>query len=117
MSTLPLPMLRANAVDMAAPFGWLRAGWSDLRATPLSSLFYGLCFAVAGYLIAYILRDQPQYIAAVWAAIIAWTTAAGLLMGYLGIVLVAPLLGHASWHAYRELVGTQPAHSSRRWTS
>lgn len=41
---------------------------------------------------------------AMWAAIIAWTGAASLLMGFLGLIVVAPLLGHASWHAYRELI-------------
>jgi uncharacterized membrane protein len=25
-------------------------------------------------------------------------------MGFLGIIFVAPLLGHASWHAYRALL-------------
>jgi uncharacterized membrane protein len=40
---------------------------------------------------------------AVWAAIIAWATAAALLMGFIGIIVVGPLLGHASWHAYWSL--------------
>jgi uncharacterized membrane protein len=240
---------RPRQVDAGAPFQWIRLGLADLRACPGASLFYGLCFALAGYLIAWILRDQPQYLAAagagflllapalsigiyeisrrrernepcslaptltawranmaniglfslvllviflvwaraslvtfalfftgampdmrsmliqlsnpenldfvlawlvvgavfallvfaisvvsiplmmnrrndavtaalvslqvvaknpgamaMWAAIIAWAGAAGLLMGFLGIIVVAPLLGHATWHAYRELV-------------
>lgn len=240
---------RLRQVDAGAPFEWIRLGLADLRACPGPSLFYGLCFALAGYLIAWILQGQPQYLAAatagflllapalsigiyalsrrrergepcalaptltawgansanlglfslvllviflvwarasmltfalfftgampdirslliqlanpenlgfllvwlavgaafallafaisvvaiplmldrrqdavtaalasvrvvaanpgamlMWAAIIAWATAAGLLMGFLGIIFVAPLLGHASWHAYRALV-------------
>ena len=241
---------RLRQVDAGAPFEWIRLGLADLRACPGPSLFYGLCFALAGYLIAWILQGQPQYLAAavagflllapalsigiyalsrrrergepcaltptltawranmasiglfslvllvifivwarasmftfalffteampdlrsmltqlaspenlgfllawlavgaafallvfaisvvsiplmldrrqdavtaalasirvvarnpgamlMWAAIIAWATAAGLLMGFLGIIFVAPLLGHASWHAYRALLG------------
>jgi len=236
-------------VELATPFAWLRAGLTDLRAAPLASLFYGLCFAMGGYLLAYALRHEPQHIAAVtagflllgpalaiglydlsrrreagqpmrlaptllawrdnlanlalfslvliviflvwaraslvsfalffsgslptladlmrqvlapdnilflavwlgvgalfaalvffisvvsvpmmldrrtdavtaaltslrvvaanpgpvavWAAIIAWATAAALLMGFVGIIVVGPLIGHASWHAYRSLV-------------
>lgn len=243
----PFPQL--CQIDPAAPFEWLKLGLSDLRTSPGSSLFYGCCFTVMGYLLVFVLRDEPQHLAAVtagflllgpslaiglydisrhhergepcslmptltawrsnlaniglfsmvllviflvwaraslvsfalfftgslptlhdlvrqilspdnyvflfvwlavgflfatlvfsisvisvplmmdrqvdaitavlasvqavlrnpgplaiWAAIIAWATAAALLMGFLGIIFVAPLLGHATWHAYRRLV-------------
>jgi uncharacterized membrane protein len=39
-----------------------------------------------------------------WAAIIALFLAFGLLSGLLGLIVVLPLLGHASWHVYRKLV-------------
>ena len=41
---------------------------------------------------------------ALWAALIMGLTLAGMVTAMLGLVLVVPLLGHASWHAYRELV-------------
>jgi uncharacterized membrane protein len=41
---------------------------------------------------------------ALWAALIMLLTLAGLLPLLLGLVLVVPMLGHASWHAYRDLV-------------
>jgi len=41
---------------------------------------------------------------ALWAALIMVLTLAGMATAMLGLVLVVPLLGHASWHAYRELV-------------
>ena len=41
---------------------------------------------------------------AVWAALIMGLTLLGLGSVLLGLVLVVPLLGHASWHAYREVV-------------
>jgi uncharacterized membrane protein len=36
-----------------------------------------------------------------WAVFIAAATFAAMLPGFLGLLLVLPLLGHASWHIYR----------------
>ncbi|TXI66458.1 MAG: DUF2189 domain-containing protein [Limnohabitans sp.] len=41
---------------------------------------------------------------ALWAFLLMAMTALGIFSLYLGLILVVPLLGHASWHAYRELV-------------
>lgn len=41
---------------------------------------------------------------ALWAALIMVMTLFGMLALMLGLLLVVPLLGHASWHAYRDLV-------------
>ncbi len=41
---------------------------------------------------------------ALWAALIVMLTLLGLGTLLVGLVLVMPLLGHASWHAYRDLV-------------
>lgn len=41
---------------------------------------------------------------AVWGAIIVVVTAAGFALVFVGLVVAAPLIGHATWHAYRELV-------------
>ena len=41
---------------------------------------------------------------ALWASLIMGLTLLGLLTALLGLIAVMPLLGHASWHAYRELV-------------
>jgi uncharacterized membrane protein len=41
---------------------------------------------------------------ALWAALIMGLTALGLVTLLAGLVFVLPLLGHASWHAYRDLV-------------
>ena len=41
---------------------------------------------------------------AVWATLIMGLTLLGLLTALLGLIVVMPVLGHASWHAYRELV-------------
>lgn len=41
----------------------------------------------------------------VWAALIVGLTALGFATLLLGMIVVAPLLGHATWHAYRDLIG------------
>jgi uncharacterized membrane protein len=40
-----------------------------------------------------------------WGALIVLFTGAGLITGCLGLIVTMPLIGHASWHAYRDLVG------------
>lgn len=39
-----------------------------------------------------------------WGALIVLFTAAGLVTLYLGLIVTLPLIGHATWHAYRDLV-------------
>ena len=39
-----------------------------------------------------------------WAALIVMFTVAGIVTGCLGLIVTMPLIGHASWHAYREMV-------------
>jgi len=39
-----------------------------------------------------------------WAALIVAVTAIGFLTLLVGMVLIAPLLGYATWHAYRDLI-------------
>lgn len=39
-----------------------------------------------------------------WAATIAVLMAVGVGFFFIGLVIVLPIIGHASWHAYRELV-------------
>ena len=39
-----------------------------------------------------------------WAFLIVSFTGAGLLLGLVGLVLTLPLVAHATWHAYRDVV-------------
>lgn len=41
---------------------------------------------------------------ALWAFLLMGFTLLGIFSLYLGLILVVPMLGHASWHAYRDLV-------------
>ncbi|ABS63143.1 integral membrane-like protein [Parvibaculum lavamentivorans DS-1] len=41
-----------------------------------------------------------------WAWIVTLLTAFGIASGFLGLVVIFPLLGHATWHAHRALAGS-----------
>lgn len=47
-------------------------------------------------------RDFPAMV--VWAGLIAVAVGIGFVTSLVGMVLVFPLLGHATWRAYRELI-------------
>lgn len=42
-----------------------------------------------------------------WAALIALFVGTGILTYYLGLIVLMPLVGHGTWHAYRDLVGVE----------
>ena len=48
----------------------------------------------------------------VWCATIAVLVGLSLLSGLVGLLVVLPVLGHASWHVYRRAIG--PAHAAAR---
>jgi uncharacterized membrane protein len=41
----------------------------------------------------------------VWAALIVGLTVIGFVTLLIGMIVIAPLLGYATWHAYRDLIG------------
>lgn len=47
---------------------------------------------------------QNFWTTALWAWLIALFVAAGIVTGYLGLIITLPLIGHGSWHAYKALV-------------
>lgn len=61
----------------------------------------GATSAVFASLNATMLNIKPM---ALWAALIAGFMAAGIATLCIGLIVVFPLIGHASWHAYREIV-------------
>ncbi len=45
----------------------------------------------------------------VWVVLIVLLTVAGFTTFFLGLIILMPLIGHATWHAYRALVEPLPA--------
>jgi uncharacterized membrane protein len=52
-----------------------------------------------------VVMENPAPLA-LWAALIMGLTVVGMATLMLGLVVVVPWVGHASWHAYRDLVDT-----------
>jgi len=44
---------------------------------------------------------------ALWAFLIMGLSMMGVLSLFIGLIVIVPMLGHASWHAYRDLVDTR----------
>jgi uncharacterized membrane protein len=51
---------------------------------------------------------------ALWALIIAALTAFSVVTAFVGLIITFPVLGLASWHAYRDLVVSAPEEDARR---
>jgi len=51
---------------------------------------------------------------AVWGLIVASSLVIGAVPMLLGLVVVVPVLGHATWHLYRRAVVQEPAQSDKK---
>jgi uncharacterized membrane protein len=40
----------------------------------------------------------------VWAALIVLLVGVGFATAFVGLIVTVPVIGHATWHAYRDLV-------------
>ena len=96
----------------------------------VGAVFAGLIYAVSVVAIPMILDRQTDAITAAltslrlfftqtfvllcWGALITGLVVLALLPWFLGLLVVGPVLGHATWHAYRAAVGELP--SGRRAT-
>lgn len=110
--------------------------WSSSRSLPFlatgtacGAVFAAAAFVIGAFSIPYLL-DRPESnlfeaiatsIAAVrlnprpmllWAALIVFLVAVGMVPGLLGLAIAVPVVGHATWHAYRDIIifpESQPA--------
>jgi len=93
-------------------------GWTMLATgTVVGGVFAAFSFAISAFSIPMLLDKRSDAFTAmgtsiaiawsnrpvmiVWGAIVAVLTALGLATGLIGLIVVFPLLGHATWHAYR----------------
>lgn len=88
----------------------------------VGALFAGLIYAVSVISIPMMLDQQVDAVTAGltslrlvltqtgvmlwWGAIVVTLVVLALLPGFLGLLVVGPVLGHASWHAYRAAVAS-----------
>lgn len=97
--------------------------------TAVGGVFAGLIFAVSVVSIPMILDRQTDAITAgltsmrlvltqpgvmvLWGALITGLVVLALLPGFAGLLVVGPITGHATWHAYRAAVAPDPAATDR----
>jgi uncharacterized membrane protein len=88
--------------------------------TAVGAAFAGLAFAISAVSLPMLLDRPLDVMTAIvtsvravmanprpmllWAALIVGFTGAGLITLYLGLIVTVPLIGYATWHAYKDLV-------------
>lgn len=89
--------------------------------TLVGALLAGLLFALTVVSLPLLMDREVDFITAMltsvacvrasplamlaWAMLIATGLGLGMALGFLGLFLVLPLFGHASWHLYRRVIG------------
>lgn len=61
--------------------------------------------AVTAMLASFLCLVQNFPAMILWAALIVCATAAGFATFYFGLIVAVPVIGHATWHAYRDMIG------------
>ena len=96
------------------------AGWAMLVVgSAVGGLFAAFAFAISAFSIPMLLSERTDALTAMgtsmalvwnnlpvmltWAAIMLALIFAGMITGLLGMIVVFPVLGHGSWHAYRTM--------------
>jgi uncharacterized membrane protein len=100
---------------MLQPGSWLFESWLALGAVLAAPVFASSVVAIpllldrnVGLLAAVFISwrtvlEHPAPLA-LWAFLLLALTLVGMATALIGLVVIAPWLGHASWHAYRDLV-------------
>jgi uncharacterized membrane protein len=100
-----------------------QTGWAMLAVgSVVGGLFAAFSFAISAFSIPMLLNEDIDAFTAmgsstalvwanlrvllIWAAIVLLLFLASLVTGMVGLIVIYPLLGHATWHAYRSV---QPA--------
>ncbi|SFD96688.1 Uncharacterized membrane protein [Sulfitobacter brevis] len=97
-------------------------GWAVLFVgSAVGALFAAFSFAISVFAVPMLLTERTDAMSAlgnsmamvwnnlpvmlVWGAIVLVLFILSMLTGFLGLILIFPLLGHATWHAYRAIRG------------
>jgi uncharacterized membrane protein len=94
--------LLVTGTAVGAAFAFLAFALSAISAPMLMDRKIDVISAVVASVSA-IRANKPAML--LWAGLIAALVACGLAFLFVGLAIVFPLIGHATWHAYRELTG------------
>ena len=95
-------------------------GWALLLVgSAVGALFAAFAFAISVFAVPMMLEERTDALSAMgismamvwsnlavmlaWGAIVLGLFVLSVATGFLGLILVFPVLGHATWHAYRAL--------------
>jgi uncharacterized membrane protein len=96
------------------------SGWSlIITGSVVGGLFAAFSFAVSVFAMPMMLEERTDALTAMgislslvsnnlpvmlaWGAIVVALFALSVLSGFVGLIVIFPLLGHATWHAYRAI--------------
>lgn len=114
-----LPSLQDGILLLFSPrgIGMLATG------TFLGALFAIIAFAITAFSLPAFLAEETDVVTAMvrsaavvrynprvafrWALILATATIIGFATAFIGFIVIFPLLGHATWHAYRDTLAKQ----------
>ena len=98
---------------------WLLSGYFNGtydKPYKFSKIFRGIAAGTIVILVAYALLPENLrfsraiiLLGSVWAILVMGFTMLGLGAVMVGLVFVIPMLGHASWYAYKDLIAAAPA--------
>lgn len=92
----PLQLPDVATITAAAPFRWLRGGWSDFKTAPIPCLIYGILLAALSAALTYLLYYGDAFN---WILVLAG-----------GFLIVAPMLAMGLYEAGRQLeIGQKPS--------
>jgi uncharacterized membrane protein len=63
--------------------------------------------AVSAMLLSLAVVARNPLAMVIWAALLVLLIAIGFATGFLGLIYTAPVAGHATWHAYRDLIARE----------
>lgn len=98
--------LLVTGTAVGALFAFAAFGLSAIAAPMLFDRKVDVITAVSTSLKA-VNKNRPAMI--LWAALITGMIAMGFIALFAGLAIAFPLIGHATWHAYRDLMGTAPS--------
>lgn len=115
------PYDRMNLKAMVEVVFFTLDGWAYLAVgTAIGAVFSTIAFTVGAFSLPMLLdRRGPLLealttsvravvtnakVMALWAALIVIFIVVGLLSAFLGLIVILPLIGHATWHAYRATI-------------
>lgn len=106
------------------------SGWAMLvTGTAIGGLFAAFAFAISVFSVPMMLNERTDAVTAMgismtmvwnnlrvtiaWGAVVLLLLILCVLTALVGLIIIFPLLGHATWHAYRDIRGPEADEAAR----